>query len=150
MRGLDETDRRILAALEADASRTITDLSREFRMPRATVQYRIAKMRRTGIIKAIQATVDHAKLGRPIQVFVLLRFLSSPEVSEHRLAKQVGSLPWVERVHLVTGEWDMLVEMHVASMEELTHVLVDRIRKFRGVSHTMTLVSLPAVKPGSA
>ncbi len=146
MEEIDETDREILDVLMHDASRSIADIARELEMPRPTVQYRVQKMRERGVIRAIKAIPDYAKLGKPVTAFILVTFLPNPDVSQRELAEKISKLAGVHEVHVVSGEWDLLLKVRASSMEELGRLVIDKLRAMKGVGHTMTCASFTAVK----
>ena len=146
MEELDETDREILDVLMQDASRSIAEIARELDMPRPTVQYRVQKMRERGVIRAIKAIPDYAKLGRPVTAFILVNFLPNPAVSQRALAEQCATLAGVHEVHVISGEWDLLLKVRAGSMEELGRMVIDKLRAMKGVGHTMTCASFTPVK----
>ena len=146
MEDVDDTDREILELLMDDASRSIAQLARELKMPRPTVQYRVQKMRERGVIRSIKAIPDYAKLGRPVTAFVLVSFLPNVDVSQRELGEKIAKLAGVHEVHVISGEWDLLLKVRAASMEELGRLVVDRLRAMKGVGHTVTCASFTAVK----
>jgi len=141
---LDDVDLRLLNLLRSDASTTLKDLARILEMPRATVQYRVQKLKNLGVIKSISAIPNFAKLGRPILVFVLVKLEPTPKVHV-AVERQIAGLPGVERVHEISGEWDVFVEARVESIESLSRT-IDRLRDLPGVSHSITAFSLSATK----
>jgi len=143
---LDETDREILDLLMVDASRSIAEIARELDMPRPTVQYRVQKMRERGVIKSIRAIPDYGKLGKPVTAFVLVNFLPNPDVSQRELAEKISKLAGVHEVHVISGEWDLILKVRASSMEELGRMVIDRLRGMKGVGHTVTCASFTAVK----
>jgi Lrp/AsnC family transcriptional regulator, leucine-responsive regulatory protein len=143
-RRLDDADLRLFELLRADASVTLQDLARKLKMPRATVQYRVQKLKELGIIKSISAIPDFSKLGRPILVFILVKLAPPPKLTG-RIGRQIAALPGVERVHEVTGEWDVFVEARTGSIESL-YTTIDQLRQLRGVAHSMTAISVKATK----
>lgn len=143
---LDDTDREILDLLTVDASRSIAQIARELEMPRPTVQYRVQKMRERGVIRAIKAIPDYAKLGKPITAFVLVNFLPNPDVSQRELAEKIAKLAGVHEVHVISGEWDLVLKVRASSMEELGRMVIDRLRGMKGVGHTVTCACFTAVK----
>jgi DNA-binding Lrp family transcriptional regulator len=146
MEETDETDREILDVLMTDASKSIAKIARELDMPRPTVQYRVQKMRERGVIKAIKAIPDFGKLGKPVTAFVLVSFLPNPDVSQRELAEKISKLAGVHEVHVISGEWDLLLKVRAASMEELGRMVIDKLRGMKGVGHTVTCVSFTSVK----
>ena len=146
MEEIDETDREILEVLMQDASRSIAEIARELDMPRPTVQYRVQKMRERGVIRAIKAIPDYGKLGKPVTAFILVNFLPNPDVSQRELAEKISKLAGVHEVHVISGEWDLLLKVRAGSMEELGRMVIDKLRAMKGVGHTMTCASFTPVK----
>jgi len=142
---LDEKDRRILDELMKDARKSVVDISNDLGIPRATVQERIEKMKRTGLIKKFAAVPDYAQLGRPVTVFILVSFMPGT-VSQRHLGEQISHLLRVEEVHLITGEWDIMLKVRTESMDELGKLVLDKLRAMKGVMRTVTCVCFNTVK----
>jgi DNA-binding Lrp family transcriptional regulator len=145
---LDEKDELIINALRQDSNKPISRLSKEIGIPRATLQDRINKLVKQGVIKKFTIIPDFGKLGRPVTAFVMVSFHPLPEVSQRELARQIAMLPEVEEVHLISGEWDILVKIRVKDVESAGSFVIDKIRSMKGVEKTETCVSFECVKEG--
>ena len=55
-------------------------------------------------------------------------------------------MPEVQEVHIITGNWDLLLKVRVRDVEELGKFIVDRLRLVRGVEKTLTCVVLSTEK----
>jgi len=135
---LDEKDLMILRELEFDSSRNIREIAESLGMPRTTVQDRINKLKRMGVIKRFTIKVDKSKLGKNVTAFILVSFMPGSEISQKDLAHQIAMLEDVEEAHLISGEWDILLKVRGSSMKEIGDLVVDRIRGMRGVARTLT------------
>lgn len=145
---IDEKDELIINALRKDSNKPISRLSKEIGIPRATLQDRINKLVKQGVIKRFTVIPDFAKLGRPVAAFVMVSFHPSPEISQRELARQIALLPEVEEVHLISGEWDILVKIRVKDVESAGSFVIDKIRTMKGVEKTETCVSFECIKEG--
>ncbi len=143
---LDEKDLTILSQLMQDSSKTVVKLSELLGLPRATIQERIRKMRKEGVIKRFTVIPNHAQLGRPVKAFILVSFLPNPDVSQRKLAAEIALLDGVQEVDLISGEWDILLKVRGASMEQIGALVIDRLRAMKGVGSTVTCVSFATVK----
>lgn len=143
---LDEKDLAILGILKKDSRRSTKAIATELEMPRATVHERIKRLVEKGIIKGFTVKLDHAKMGRPITAFILISFLPEPTISQRNLAQDIAMMEGVQEVHLISGEYDILVKVRGASMESIGSLVIDRIRTLRGVGRTLTCSSFAAVK----
>lgn len=143
---LDEKDLTILKVLEEDSRRTTKAISEDLGIPRATVHERIKRMVEKGIIKRFTITLDRSALGEPIIAFILVSFLPNAKVSQREVAQRISDLEGVYEVHLISGEYDMLVKVRGKSMEDIGALVIDRIREVEGVGRTLTCASFAQVK----
>lgn len=143
---LDEKDLAILSELREDASRSVREIASKLGIPRTTVQERINKMRREGVIKKFTVELDYAKLGKPTTAFILVSFMPGYHLSQKELARKISSLPDVEEVHLITGEWDIIVKVRGSSIQEIGDLVVEKIRMMEGVARTVTCAILYTAK----
>jgi Lrp/AsnC family leucine-responsive transcriptional regulator len=143
---LDEKDLAILGILKKDSRRSTKAIASELEMPRATVHERIKRMTEKGIIHGFTVQLDHGKMGKPITAFILISFLPEPTISQRNLAHDIASMEGVQEVHLISGEYDILVKVRGTSMESIGSLVIDRIRMLRGVGRTLTCSSFAAVK----
>ncbi|SDG76564.1 transcriptional regulator, AsnC family [Alloyangia pacifica] len=134
---IDETDRQLIALLEADARLPVADLARKLGLARTTVQARIDRLLARGIIAGFTLRRG-AALKAPIRatVLVCIEPRSQPEV----LAR-LRQMPAVEAAHTTSGRVDLLVQVSARSTEELDATL-DKIAEARGVKSSESLIHL--------
>lgn len=143
---IDEKDLAILKELENDASRSTKAIAKALNMPRATVHERVRKMREKGVIRGFTVIPDYSKLGEPISAFILVSFLPNNTISQRELARKISDLEGVREVHLISGEYDILLKVRAKSMEDIGSLVIDRLRKIEGVGRTITCASFATVK----
>ena len=143
---LSKKDWLILEKLSEDSRKSIKDLARETRLPRTTVFDRIKKMKTRGVIKAFTLQPDFEKIGLETTAFLLVKFTPVKKVEQRAVAKEIAKLKGVYEVHLVTGEWDMIVKARAKGLKELGELVLDKIRQIEGVSQTVTSAVLQTVK----
>jgi len=73
MRGLDDTDREILALLLEDARRPYSDIADEVGLSAPAVSDRIDRLRETGVIRRFTADIDRSLLSGGVPVLVTVR-----------------------------------------------------------------------------
>ncbi len=143
---LDTTDQRILERLMDDSSKSLAHIARELGLPRPTVNYRIQRMRREGIIRKFTVVRDHAKLGQGLTSYVFVRYRPEAEVDQKEVASKLAELPQVHEAHIITGDWDILLKVRTGSLEELGTLVLDELRSRPGVGRTFTSSVLATVK----
>lgn len=148
-RHADDVDRRIITLLTADARLSARAIARELGMSPGTITERIDRLETAGIITGYHASVDVAALGFPVRAIVGVRVGRGADV----LAAVIDGLMAVRNVQtvkLVTGEWDLLVEIVVQDNVQLREVLIGTIAALPGVTATATMINLATrQRPGS-
>ena len=135
---IDKQDFQILSELQKDAGQSVLSISRKVKMPRSTVQHRIERMKANQIIKRVVAVPDFAKIGLPVTAFVLVNFLPTSGISQQDVAQSIAKLENVVEVHVVAGQWDIILKARGASLQEIGELVVNRLRQIHGVGQTVT------------
>lgn len=138
--GVDAKDRAILRILQDDARTSQAEIGRQVGLSAATVNERIHRLERDGIIRRFTVLVDEQKLGVEITVYVEV-FIESP-AHEKEFVALVGKLPAVQECHFVTGEFSCLVKARVPDRRALRELVLDRINSLAGVRQTRTYIVL--------
>ncbi len=135
---LDPLDLAILAALRENARTPAALLARRFDASRSTIQARIERLERTGVIERYAAVTGDAYERGLVKAHVAATITpkQSPAV-EGALRR----LPEVRRIHSVSGHFDMLIELVAPSITELD-AAIDRIGLLDGVERTTTSIIL--------
>jgi Lrp/AsnC family leucine-responsive transcriptional regulator len=136
---LDAVDQAILRLLTEDARRTFGDIGAAVRLSAPAVKRRIDRLEASGVIRGYTTVVDHAKLGRPLEAFVELRFSGNARVDA--IANIGTEIPEVAAVFTVAGDPDALVWIRVRDVQDLKQV-VDKLRATGDVTGTKTMMVL--------
>ena len=143
---IDKQDFQILNELQQDASQSVLSISRKVKMPRSTVQHRIERMKANRIIKRVVAVPDYTKIGLPVTAFVLVNFLPTSGLSQQDVARSIARLENVVEVHVVAGQWDIILKARGASLKEIGELVVNQLREIPGVGQTVTSGSFFVIK----
>lgn len=141
---IDPTDLEILALLEEDARRSLADVGRRVSLSAPAVKRRMDRLEELGVITGYTVTVDHAKLGRPLEAFVELRFAGNTKVDD--ISAIAEGLSEVRTVFTTAGDPDALVWLRVGDVDHLKRV-IDGLRRSGKVVGTKTLMVLAAWSP---
>lgn len=140
---LDETDRRILAALDADPRLPIMAIAQRTGLARGTVQARLERYREQGVLRLASTLVDPAAVGCTLAATV------SVELDQHLLDHAVEGLrriPEVLECFAPAGGTDLLVRVVARDPDDLYRVS-EEIRLCPGITRTSTSVFLREVVP---
>lgn len=147
---LDSKDLRILGMIQEDCRLAAREISAKVGLPITTVFARIKRMERAGIIKGYHAVLDAAKLNASTTAFVLTSFAYQRDrdktLSQREVAKEVAQFPEVQEVHIISGDWDILIKMRASDVESVGKFVVDKLRLVKGVEKTLTCLVFESQK----
>lgn len=66
-------------------------------------------------------------------------------MSQRKLATRIARFSHVYEVHIITGEYDLLVKARGKSLDEIGILVVDKIRGLKGVDKSYTLACYSTV-----
>lgn len=135
---MDTLDRALIAALSADSSTSTTELARSLDVARSTIQARIERLERTGVIAGYTIRLGEPVERRRIRATVLLQIEPRSTAS---VLSRLRALSEAETCHSTTGRADMVLQLVAETTEELDAAL-DRIGAFPGVRATESLIHL--------
>lgn len=136
---LDERDNAILDVLRENSSLSIGKIARKTGIPIATVHHRIKKLRAEGIIKKYTVILDQTKLGRKMIAHVLIK--AAPKSDHIRLLEKLMKEERVEDGSAITGEFDLIIKVRVADMDELDQFVLKFLRTFDEISQTESMIA---------
>lgn len=127
---LDDIDRRILNALQADATIQLADLAKEAGLSPTPCWRRVKNLEEAGVIRGRVALLDRTKLNLNVTVFVAIRTNQhTPEWLE-RFARAVLEIPEVVDFYRMSGDIDYLLRVvvpDIAAYDEVYKRLIKRI-----------------------
>ncbi|MGC8993668.1 MAG: Lrp/AsnC family transcriptional regulator [Candidatus Aenigmatarchaeota archaeon] len=143
---LDDKDKEILRLIQKNAKLRAREIAIKLNMPITTVFAKIKRLEKIGIIKEYKAILDYKKLNKGATVFVLISYDKSSSVSQRKVAEEISKLPYVQEVHIITGDWDILVKIRGKDVEEIGKFVLDQIRGIKGVAKTLSSFVFQTVK----
>ncbi len=136
---LDETDREILRALQADARKPFSEIAREIEMSSATVHDRVNRMEDAGVIRGYHADIDPKAAGLGTSAVVGLRV---EQGREQDALDRLADIDGVQEIHLTTGEWDIVLRVYAEDTDTLRDLMFEEIADVDGFARSQTMVVL--------
>ncbi len=148
---VDEKDIEIMRLLQEDAKVSAKEIGRRIGSPITTVYSRIKSLEDAGVIRGYKPILDAAKLGRPTTAFVFASITyrtpgSIEPLDQRAIAREVARFPEVLEVHIITGDWDLLIKVKERDVASVGGFVVDKLRTVRGIEKTLTCMVFDAVK----
>ena len=143
---IDAIDRRILAALQEDASVTNVELAEKIGLSPSPCLARVRALEQAGVILRRVALLDPLKLGASISVFIRVTLEKQTEAVLDRFESAVARFPEVMECYLMTGDSDYLLRVVVPDILALQDFIVGRLSKTAGVANIRSSFALKQVK----
>ena len=137
---LDDIDRSILAFLQENGRMSLSEMARRAGVAPATVHERLAKLRRGGVVLGFAMRLNPAALGYTVTALIHLRTELADRVE--RTVSDLRAIPEVEEVHVVTGEYDLVVKLRARDTAHLQELLVTRLHRVAGFIRSATEICL--------
>lgn len=150
MERLDEKDLAILALIQENCKLTAKAIARKVGSTITTVFAKVKRMEELGLIKAYKAILDPKKLNSGTTAFILASVSYRAEgegvISQREIAKEIAKFPEVQEVHIITGEFDILIKVKAADVDAVGKFVIDRLRLVKGIEKTFTCMVLESQK----
>jgi DNA-binding Lrp family transcriptional regulator len=140
----DGLDAKLVALLAEQPRIGVLETARRLGVARGTVQARLDRLQRRGVIRGFGPEVDPAALGYEVTAFVTLEIRQAG--GHDPVAERLAAIPEVLEVHTITGAGDMLCRVVARSNSDLQRV-IDAIVSAEGVVRSATLISLATQVP---
>ncbi len=141
---IDEKDRKILEILKENSSLSTHKISKKTLIPVTTVNNRIKKLNKEGVIKKYTVQIDEKKIGINLTAYIFvqvsLKDLKQNNLKVSDLVKEIRKNPIVESAENVAGDIDLVVKVHARDMDELKNYVLNNLSDMRGVEKTTTAI----------
>lgn len=115
---IDSTDRRLLRALQRDASLSLADLAQTVNLSRSACGRRLQKLEAAGVVRGRVTLLEPALVGLPLTVFISVRTNQHNAAWVERFQSVVEELPGILEVYRMGGDVDYLIKAVVADMPD--------------------------------
>lgn len=115
---IDDVDRRILACLQKDASRSLDDIAEEIGVSLNTCWRRVQKLEKQGVIRQKVALLDANKVGVGLTVFVAVRTNDHSKDWFDKFTQAVNDIPEIVEFYRLAGDVDYILKILAASVQD--------------------------------
>ena len=124
----------------------MSSLSERIGLSLSACHRRVKILESEGVIEGYSARIDRHALGLEMQVFMEVK-LTSLRIDDTRAFEEaVRRMPEVLECHKISGEFDYLLRVAVASTADYDRLQSERLSMIPSLSQMKTLLSLTAVK----
>lgn len=148
---LDDKDLSILFLIQENSKLTANQISKKINAPITTVFAKIKRMEEIGVIKQYRAILSPEKLNLSTNAFILAsvsygnKFDGTP-ITQRDVAEEIAKLFEVQEVHIITGDWDLLIKIRAENVNAIGKFVVDKLRRINGLQKTLTCMVFETIK----
>lgn len=135
---MDETDRRLIDLLGENARAPVAALARALKLSRTTVQSRLERLERSGMIAGYGVKLSASHLAGQIRAYVMLTVGGRAAPAVIAAARKMRG---VRRLVSVSGPFDLIAEVTADSVGEMD-AAIDALGNLEGVERTTSSVVL--------
>ncbi|WP_367716134.1 Lrp/AsnC family transcriptional regulator [Nitratireductor sp. GISD-1A_MAKvit] len=126
---IDQFDRRILRALQRDASLSQRDLAEKVGLSQNACWRRLKSLEERGVIRGRTLQVDRNKLGLGLVVFVMVKTRHHSATWLQTFRQHVSSIPEIVDFFRIGGDYDYMLRIVTTDMESYDSVYQRLIEK---------------------
>ncbi|MBN1149379.1 MAG: Lrp/AsnC family transcriptional regulator [Anaerolineales bacterium] len=139
---MDHINLEIISHLQSDGRKPFTDIAKALGISEGTVRNRVARLLEDQVIQIV-GMIDPARLGydAPAMIGVSVQ----PSMLES-VATSVANFPEVSYLIMVSGEFDLFVEVLCRDRNHLASFLNNKLMRVPGIVRTQTFITLHTYK----
>ena len=141
---VDALDARIVELFASEPRIGVLEASRRLGVARGTVQARLDRLGRDGVIRGWGPQLDPAALGYPVMALATLEIRQG--AGHDAVAAHLADIPEVLEAFTITGAGDMWCRIVARSNADLQRV-IDAAVAFPGIERTSTVIALATQIP---
>lgn len=135
---MDDIDTRLIEALRDDARAPAAALARRLGLSRTTVQSRLERLERQGVIEGYTVRLSDAHQRGQIHAYVMMTV--SPKQAA-AVTSGVRRIPFVRSLQSVSGPFDLIAQAVAPSVSQMDAV-IDALGALEGVERTTSSIVL--------
>ncbi len=144
---LDDTDTRLLAALQQNATLTAQDLGERLNLSASQAGRRRQRLESEGVIRAYRAEVAPEKVGLGVQAFIQIVMATHTEKNARDFVRLTLTQPEIVGAWTLTGEADYLLRVYCADLSALNRLVQQVLLPHPAVSRVQSQIVMERVKP---
>ena len=143
---LDLHDRRLLAAVQEDSSRSTNELAERVGLSQAPCWRRLQKLREQGYIRGEVALLDRQALGWTVQLLVQVQLTAHGRAHVEEFTKEMARHDRVLDCFIMLGSVDAVLRIVARDISDYERFFFDVLSQAPGVREANSMVILSEAK----
>jgi Lrp/AsnC family transcriptional regulator for asnA, asnC and gidA len=135
---IDEVDKRIIGALQADGRRPYSRIAAELGVSESVVRYRATRLEEAGILQVV-GIADPLRIGFDRMALIGLKVRPG---ALNAVCAAVTAFPETSYVAAIAGSYDVIAEVICRDTAHFTELLTERLHHVDGVVSTESFLVL--------
>jgi DNA-binding Lrp family transcriptional regulator len=132
------TDQDLLKLLQENSRRTVSDIAKKMGLSRATVQHKMERLERTGVIQGYTIKINPILERQNVSAYVMISVVPK---KNNPIVRQLLRIPQMEMLCTISGQYDMIAKITESTTQILDQTL-DKIANLDGVEKTLSHIVL--------
>jgi Lrp/AsnC family leucine-responsive transcriptional regulator len=146
MTALDDIDKRIVSALQADGRLPMVELAERVGLSATPCQRRVKRLEEEGVIGRYAALVSPLSIGLSLQALVQVTLDDHSEKNVEAFEAAIRGRPEVVACYAVTGDMDFLLHVLTPDLASFSEFAMKALLRMPGVRGTRSSFIMQAVK----
>ena len=146
MTTLDEIDKKIILALQAEGRLPIVDLADRVGLSPTPCQRRVKRLEEEGVITRYAALVSPAAMGSGLQALVEVTLEDHSEKTVAAFEAAIRARAEVVACYAVTGDMDFLLHVFTPDLNAFSDFALKALLRMPGVKGTRSSFIMQAIK----
>ena len=146
---LDDTDRRILMALQRNGRLQNVELAKMVGLSPSPCLRRVKLLEEAGVIERYVALLNPAEIGVGLTLFARVWLTAQDEQTVDRFTGAIRQLPQVVECHLMAGDCDFLLRVVAKDLNDYRSFQIAHLTRSNGVQSIKTEIPMERIKQSS-
>ncbi len=141
---LDVIDRKMLRALQRDASASQRDLAEQVGLSQNACWRRLKRLGESGIIKGRTIRLDPAELGLGLTVFMMIRTRNHSKAWLDQFRREALAIDSIIDIYRIAGDYDYMLKVMAADMNGFDRIYQRLIQNLE-LETVTSLITMEAI-----
>jgi DNA-binding Lrp family transcriptional regulator len=143
---LDESDRRLLRALQKDASASQAELAEEAGVSASQVSRKMSRLKEEGVLRSVVGLLDAERAGLTLSAIIRVRLRDHGEANVKAFRAMLAVMPEATLCVMVTGESDYLLRLVARDLPHFQEIMQSKLLRCSAIAHVESSIVLEVLK----
>lgn len=147
---LDEADKRLLSALQRDASVSQAELAEQAGVSASLVSRRLSRLREAGVLREVVGLVDPVSVGLTCSAIIRVRLRDHAAANVRTFRDLIMRMNEATLCVMLTGEADYLVMIVARDLPHFQEIVQSKLLRCGAIAHMESSIVLESLKNTTA